>query len=289
MAQLALMLTTLVWGATFPATKAALEQLPPFSFLVLRFLLGSVLVLGILLALGRRLQLDRGMLRMSVIASVFLFLGYTTQTVGLRYTTASNSAFITALYVIFVPLFLRRFGLRIWGSAGLALAGLWLLVNPTGSLNQGDLLNLACAAAFGAHIACLERYTRQGDAVSLFVWQLVLVTAVMIPAMVIESPQAASFAPTVVLVVTLMITGVLATGAFAIQVWVQQVVPAQRVALIFSLEPLFAAWLSWYFLGEHLDPRGWLGSGLILIAVLLGTTGQAVTKVTEPVRSPQAG
>ena len=289
MPQLALVLTTLVWGATFPATKAALEQLPPFSFLLLRFLLGTVLVLGILLALGRRLQIDRAMLRMSVIASVFLFLGYTTQTVGLRYTTASNSAFITALYVIFVPLFLRRFGLRIWGSAALALAGLWFLVNPTVSLNQGDLLSLACAAAFGAHIACLERYTRQGDPLSLFVWQLVLVTAVMIPAMVIESPLAASFAPTVVLVVPLMITGVLATGAFAVQVWAQQVVPAQRVALIFSLEPLFAAWLSWYFLGEHLDPRGWLGSVLILIAVVLGTTGQAVDKVTVPVRSSQAG
>src|SRR6059036_2652942 len=149
MPQLALVLTTLVWGATFPATKAVLEQLPPFSFLVLLFLLGTVLVLGILLALGRRLRLYRDMLRMSVIASVFLFLGYTTQTVGLRYTTASNSAFITALYVIFVPLYLRRFGLRIWVSAGLAIAGLWFLVNPTVSLNRGDLLNLACAAAFG--------------------------------------------------------------------------------------------------------------------------------------------
>ena len=120
-------------------------------------------------------------------------------------------------------------------------------------------------------------------------WQLVIVTALMIPGMILESPQAANFAPTVVLLVTLTITGVLATGAFAVQIWAQQVVPAQRVALIFSLEPLFAAWLSWYFLGENLDPRGWLGSGLILIAVVLGTTGQAMTKVTEPVRSPQAG
>jgi len=125
--------------------------------------------------------------------------------------------------------------------------------------------------------------------VSLFVWQLAMVTALMIPGMLIESPQPARFTPTALLLVTLTITGVLATGAFAVQMWVQQVVPAQRVALIFSLEPVFAAWLAWYFLGEHLDPAGWLGSGLILIAVLLGTTGQAVTKVTGPVGSPQAG
>ena len=90
MPQLALLLSTLVWGATFPATKAALEEILPFSFLFLRFLLGTVLTLGIVLAAGRRLRLDRDVLRMSAIATVFLFLGYATQTVGLRYTTASS-------------------------------------------------------------------------------------------------------------------------------------------------------------------------------------------------------
>src|SRR5881628_631600 len=232
MPQLALALTTVIWASTFPATKLALEQMLPLSFLFLRFLISSLVLVAVLILARRPIGRTAETLRTAAIASVFLFLGYTTQTVGLRYTTASNSAFITALYVIFVPLFLRRFGLRIWVSAGLALAGLWFLVNPTVSLNQGDLLNLACAAAFGAHIACLERYTRQGDIVSLLVWQLVIVTAVMIPGMLIESPQPASFTPTALLLVTLTITGILATGAFAVQIWAQQVVPAQRVALI---------------------------------------------------------
>jgi drug/metabolite transporter (DMT)-like permease len=270
MPRLALLLSTLIWGATFPATKAVLEQVPPFSFLFVRFLIGLGVAWMVFRLLGWRLRSDRATLRMSAIATVFLFVGYATQTVGLRYTTASNSAFITALYVVLVPVFMRRFEPRTWLAAGLATAGLWLLVNPTVALNRGDLLSLACAAGFAAHIVCLESYARQGDGRSFFFWQLVLVTGLMSPAMAIEAPDAASFAPTVVLVVALVVTGGFATGAFAVQVWAQQRLPAQQVALIFSLEPAYAAWLAWYFLGERLDSEGWLGSALILIAVLIG-------------------
>ncbi|MGH7230067.1 MAG: DMT family transporter [Nitrospiraceae bacterium] len=288
MPQLALLLTTFIWGATFPATKAVLEQVPPLSFLFLRFLLGAVLALAIVLILKIRLRMDRLTLRMSVIATVWLFFGYVLQTEGLRYTTASNSAFITALYVVFVPLFLKRFEARIWISAGLALLGLWFLVDPRVSLNIGDLMSLACAAAFAAHIICLESYTRKGDAVSLFVWQMVFVTGVMFVAMILESPEMAAFTPTAMLLMALSVTGVCATGAFAIQMWAQKIVPAQRVALIFSLEPAYAAWLSWYFLGEHLDPQGWIGSALILAAVLLGSMGKDTAKMETSVRPSPA-
>ena len=75
------------------------------------------------------------------------------------------------------------------------------------------------------------------------------------------------------LLIGLGVTGGLATGAFAIQMWVQRIVPAQQVALIFASEPAYAAWLSWYFLGETLDTEGWLGSGLILVAVVVGAYG----------------
>lgn len=282
MPQIALLLTTLIWGATFPATKAVLEQLPPLTFLFVRFFMGTVLALGIMLACKGRLRIDQPLLRMGAVATVFLFLGYITQTIGLRYTTASNSAFITALYVVFVPLFLGRFDARIWIAAGLALVGLWLLVNPTVSLNLGDLLSLACAVAFAVHISCLESFVRRGDGLSLFVLQMVLVTVLMAPAAMLEGPEMRQLAPTPLLSAALLITGGLATGAFAVQMWAQKLVPAQRVALIFSLEPAFAAWLAWYFLGEHLDFGGWLGSGLILTAVIIGALAPATGRVEAP-------
>ncbi len=270
MPRLALILTTLIWGATFPATKAALAQIPPFSFMFLRFLLGALLAVGAYLAVGGRLRFDRDLLRMSGVATIFLFLGYVAQTVGLQYTTASNSAFITVLYVIFVPVFLRRFQGRTWFSAGLALTGLWFLVHPSLEMNVGDLWTLACAAAFGAHIACMEAYSRRGEAALFFLWQMILVTLLLGPTMLLEGPTAAQIEPTGILLVGLGVTGGLATGAFAVQVWAQRVLPAQQVALVFSLEPAFAAWLSWYFLGEQLSAEGWIGSGLILAAVIMG-------------------
>ncbi len=270
MPRLALILTTLIWGATFPATKAALAQIPPFSFMFFRFLLGALLAVGVYVAIGGRLRADRELLRMSGIATIFLFLGYVSQTVGLQYTTASNSAFITVLYVIFVPIFLRRFQGRTWLSAALALTGLWFLVHPSLEMNAGDLWTLACAIAFAAHIACLEAFSRRGEAPLFFLWQMMLVTLLLGPTMLIEGPSAAQIAPTGILMVGLGVTGGLATGAFAVQVWVQRILPAQQVALIFSLEPAFAAWLSWYFLGEQMSADGWIGSALILAGVIIG-------------------
>jgi drug/metabolite transporter (DMT)-like permease len=271
MPQLALLLTTFVWGATFPATKAALEQITPLSFLFLRFFLGMFMVLAILLLMRRTLARDSAMLRMSFIASLWLFLGYVLQTVGLHLTTASNSAFITVLYVVFVPLYLRRLNAHTWISNGIALFGLWLLVKPTASANLGDLLTLGSAAAFAAHMVCLERFTRTTDAVSLFAWQLVMMTVAMLGAMWWERPTPAMFEPSLVLIVGLGVTGVLATGAFAVQMWAQQLLPAQQVALLFAVEPAVAAWLAWYFLGEQLDAQGWFGSAMILGGVLLGS------------------
>lgn len=287
MPRLALLLTTFIWGATFPATKAVLEQIPPLSFLFLRFFLGALLVGGGFLLWRLRLHREPALLKASTIATCWLFLGYLLQTVGLNYTTASNSAFITALYVIIVPIILRRFDRRVWLATGIATVGLWLLVKPSGSGNLGDVLTLGCAVAFAAHIACLERFTREVDAPSLFVWQMIAMVCLLLPTLLVEQAPAQAFAPTALLLVGLGVTGGLATGAFAIQMWVQRIVPAQQVALIFSSEPAYAAGLSWYFLGETLDTQGWIGGGLILLAVLVGAFGNGPQSSLPPVGKAQ--
>lgn len=273
MPRLALLLTTIIWGATFPATKAALEQIPPLSFLLLRFFIGTLLVVLWLVVSRRRLHHDPAILRASALTTGFLFLGYLLQTVGLQHTTASNSAFLTALYVIFVPLILMRVDRRVIAATAIAVAGLWLLIKPDTAMNMGDLMTLGCALAFAGHIICLERYTRQVDAPSLLVWQMVAMTVLFLPLLWFESPPADAFSPTAVLLIGLGVTGVLATLAFAVQMWAQQLVPAQQVALLFASEPAYAAWLSWYFLGETLDLQGWIGSALILLAVVIGAFG----------------
>ena len=286
MPPLALLLTTFIWGATFPATKAALEQMPPLSFLGLRFLLGTLIIAMWFLTTGHRLRTERAVLSASAVATVYLFFGYALQTVGLHYTSASNSAFLTALYVIIVPLILRRFDRRVIAATFIATAGLWLLVKPSATMNVGDLMTIGCAVAFAGHIVCLERYTRLFDAPSLLLLQMSAMALLFLPMMALEQAPAHSFVPTAVLVIGLSVTGVFATGAFAVQMWAQQLIPAQQVALIFASEPAYAAWLSWYFLGETMDARGWIGSALILTAVLIGAfvtpSPQADAGATEP-------
>jgi drug/metabolite transporter (DMT)-like permease len=113
-------------------------------------------------------------------------------------------------------------------------------------------------------------------------------SGLMLLAMAWEHPTPSAFEPTPVLLIGLAVTGVLATLAFAVQMWAQQLLPAQQVALIFSLEPAYAAWLAWYFLGESLDWLGWVGSGLILIAVMVGSLGASVAEVERPFQSAPA-
>jgi drug/metabolite transporter (DMT)-like permease len=285
MPRLALLLTTFVWGATFPATKAALDQMPPLSFLSLRFLIGTLLIGAWFAMAGYRLRRERALLSASGIATVYLFFGYALQTVGLHYTSASNSAFLTALYVIIVPLMLRRFDRRVIAATVIATAGLWLLVKPSATINLGDIMTIGCAVAFAALIVCLERYTRLFDAPSLLLWQMTAMTLQFFPLMALEQAPGEAFVPSAALLIGLIVTGVFATGAFAVQMWAQQLIPAQQVALIFAAEPAYAAWLSWYFLGETMDVQGWIGSGLILTAVLMGAVVTPVEEVggaTEP-------
>lgn len=277
---LALVLTTVIWAATFPATKLALEYVPPLSFLFVRFLASTIAVAFVLMAMGKRLQVDRHNLRMAGIASVFLAIGYITQTIGLRYTTASNSAFITALYVVFVPLFLGRFNLQLWTALGLALAGLWLLVRPSGDMSIGDIYTLICAVAFALHIISMEFFAAKAEYRSLASWQLIMVTAALLLPGTVEGYgtryEWLSSLWSLPVAGALIITGVLATGlAFLVQVWAQRHVPAQRVALIFALEPALSAWMASVMLGEHLDTLGWTGSALILAGVVIGSTAAA--------------
>jgi drug/metabolite transporter (DMT)-like permease len=283
MPQIALILTTFIWAATFPATKVALQEISPLMFLFLRFLVSTIAVGAVMVLLKAPLRRDARSLGLAAIASVFLLIGYVTQTVGLRYTSASNSAFITALYVVFVPLFLRRFSVQLWTALGLALVGLGLLIRPSSEMSVGDLYTLACAVAFALHIIALEFFVAKTDFQSLASWQLIMVTVALLVPAFLEGPRpgAASFTPTVI--AALCITGVLATGlAFFIQVWAQRHVPAQRVALIFALEPALSAWMSWLVLGEQLDAMGWAGSALILAGVLIGTT--ATTAPHDPLQ-----
>lgn len=148
-ADLILIFVTLIWGSTFTVVKGALADTTPFFFNVIRFLLAALIFLAIFYK--RIFPLDFLSFRAGVAVGICLFLGFAFQTYGLVYTSASRSAFLTSLLVLWVPfisLFVEkeRPALSHWAAIGVAVAGMWFLNRPgTGQLNRGDWFALACA------------------------------------------------------------------------------------------------------------------------------------------------
>jgi drug/metabolite transporter (DMT)-like permease len=274
LAELALVLNTIVWGATFTLVKSALGGVSAILFLALRFSLASVALLAIFhKPLLRREAWQNA--RPGLLVGVFLFLGYLFQTQGLRFTSAPKSAFLTGLTSVLVPLFVSSvYGIKpriseVFGLL-LALAGLGLMTLPGshGSINRGDVLTLLCAVAFAAHIVSLGHYSKSIRFETLSVAQVS--TAAVLSLVLfgwVETPRV-DWRPAVVWAI--LITGLLATAmAFTVQAWAQKFTTSTRTALIYMLEPVVAWMTSYVLAGEGLSRLGAAGAALILGGVLL--------------------
>jgi len=278
-ADLSLAFIAFVWGATFTVVKNALVDIDPFSFLFIRFGIASLLILPVLIAKKRIKTLPW---KSGLIAGVFLFVGYGGQTIGLQYTTASKSGFITGLSVVLVPIFVaiferRKMSLNAMIAVVLAATGLYLLTNPQAqSFNRGDAWTLLCAVGFALHIVTLDYYTRRVDYFGMFFLQIVVVSVLSGIAAPIENgfttPLQFEITPNVIFAI--LITAIFATAlAFFIQNWAQQITTATRTALLLTLEPVFAALTAFVVLGEILGWMGITGGIVILFGIILAELG----------------
>jgi drug/metabolite transporter (DMT)-like permease len=273
-ADLALVAVTLVWGTTFVVVKQALADISTLLFLVLRFTLGAAM-LGLVFR-PRRSRNPRTLAAGGVLAGVLLFAGFLFQTVGLRYTTPSKSAFITGLSMVIVPIlaaFIERKRPTVSEVLGIAVAtvGMALLTLEGGSLlaiGKGDLLTLAGAVVFAGQIIVIGHYApRLGFGELSFVQISTVAVLSFAGGWIFETPHVRWTMP---LVAGLLITGVFATAlAFAVQAWAQRYTGPTRAALIFALEPVFAWMASFLLTGELLSMRATAGACLILAGVLL--------------------
>jgi drug/metabolite transporter (DMT)-like permease len=277
-AELALTFCTLLWGSTFVVVKNSLDQASVFVFLAARFSLA-----GLCMAIfrWRALRVAR---REEIFAGVrlgfFMFGGYAFQTAGLRYTTASNSGFITGSSVVLVPLILALFwGKRVtlWVYFGTiaAAAGLYFLTVPASGvahLNRGDVLTFFAAASYAVHIILVGEYTREHSAAALSVLQ-VLACALMAWLTTLGADairwQPMRFESTGALWIGIAVCAVFATAvAFSLQLWAQQYTTPSHAAILFTLEPVFAVATSYVMLGERLGVRSLLGAALVLAGIL---------------------
>jgi drug/metabolite transporter (DMT)-like permease len=274
-ALLALVAVTAVWGVTFVQVKDAVALYPLFAFLALRFAIAS----ATLAVPGARRV--RGLGRDGAVAASFLGLllagGYALQTAGLERTTVSSTGFITGMYVVLTPLlalalFRIRVGAAAWGGVALATLGLGLLSGVHGGSVVGDLLVLGGAAVYSLQIVLMERYAPRYDAIAFTLVEMLAafagLTLVAIPQFEVPHGWTVWGA--------LIVTGVFASAlAFLAQTWAQRRTSATRTALVFTLEPVWAAFFGFTLAGDRLGATGWLGCLVIMAGILLAEPAAA--------------
>jgi drug/metabolite transporter (DMT)-like permease len=283
-AYLLMLFVVAVWGSTFVLIKAALADATPAAFNLVRMTLAFLLLAVAYHRFWRDIHRDQ--LAAGALVGFFLAAGYQFQTTGLAHTTPSKSAFITGLMVVMVPLFssipaLRPPGARLPGwnayvAAALAFAGILLLTASSSgsilpdlsSINFGDALTFGCAVAFALHCLALSQVSPRIPFQPLALLQIGFCSVFMALSLpLIEHPHM-HFTPR--LVIALGIASALATAAaFSIQSWAQSILPSTHIALLLTMEPVFAWITSFLFTGERLGLRPATGALLILAGIAL--------------------
>ncbi len=285
LADMGLLFVAFMWGCTFLIVQHAVRVLPPLAFNGIRFI-GAALLLALIIAAFYRhewKQLSWSMAGHAALLGLFLFLGYSFQTVGLLYTSTSNAGFITGLSVVIVPflsfwLLKHRISRFTWISAFLAAGGLYLLAfaGTRGlALNRGDALVFLCAIAFGLHVAYTGVFAPRYPALPLASLQMAIV-GVLSAAGSLLFERSASWSETAgqlmqpeVWLALLVSIGPTSAFAFWIQTVSQKFTSPSRVAVIFAMEPVFAAATGVLFGGERLGLAAGLGCLCILGGMLL--------------------
>jgi drug/metabolite transporter (DMT)-like permease len=276
---------TIIWGSTFVIGKIVLQNLSPLQMIALRFTISSVFFLAFF---SRRIfPLTRRQIIRGGILGIFLFLGFVAQTVGLTVTTASKSAFITAMMVVIVPLLqviIERRPPKIGNIAGVAVvsAGLWLLTSPSGSsFNAGDALTLLCAVLFAIYIVYIDVVAHDMSALQLTFLQMATNGVLALGAtLAFDSVPPRLPAGTLVAVLYLTVFATILTTF--LQTRFQKETTPTRAAIIFTIEPVVAAVTAAIFLGEQVGVGGAVGGGLIMGGVLLSELSEGIPLLNRP-------
>ncbi|MGZ9583562.1 DMT family transporter [Paenibacillus marinisediminis] len=282
-ADLCLLFIALIWGSTFIVVQAAVQILPPLSFNAVRFLGAACLFILFILISDRSLKRfkNRRLLLHGSILGVILFGGYAFQTIGLLHTTTTNTGFITGLSVVLVPFFTMlmkrsKLAIQTWTAAAIALFGLYLLTfnGANMSWNKGDMLVFLCSICFALQIAVTDRFASLHDTLTLVTVQLgtvgILATIGALLFEPLQSPSALlqSMSEPLVLGALLVSIGLSTAFAFLAQTWAQQYTSPSRVAIIYAMEPVFAAITGVTFANEQLGAYALAGCALIFVSMV---------------------
>lgn len=288
-----LFLTAVVWGVAFVAQSVGMDYVGPFTFNCIRCLIGAVVLVPCIWFLDRWKQRpdsascgresagapggasDGGhaLLAGGICCGLALFVASNLQQIGIQYTTVGKAGFITALYIVMVPVFgiflKKRAGIRVWVSVALAVAGLYLLcITDRLALGKGDILVLLCAVVFAVHILVVDHFSAKTDGVRMSCIQFLVCGLLSGVCMLItEHPEMRlilqAWQP-------ILYAGVFSCGVgYTLQIVGQKGTDPTVASLILSLESVVSVLAGWLLLGQRLSVRELGGCALMFAAILL--------------------
>ena len=294
-----LMLAALIWGSAFVAQSVGMDYLGPFSFNCVRSFMGSLVLLPVIWFMdrqkketaehdgqkteeGTREQNKKVLLSGGLCCGVILTLSTSLQQIGIKYTTAGKAGFITALYILIVPLLGlilgKKVGIKTWIGVALAVAGMYLLCIKEGfSISYGDFMVLLCALIFSLHILAVDYFSPRVDGIRLSCIQFFVCGCISaVPMLVWEHPELfqiiRAWQP-------LAYAGVLSSGvAYTLQIVTQKHLNPTVASLLMSLESVFAVLTGWLVLNERLSLKELLGCVLVFTAIILAQLPQKQKK-----------
>lgn len=278
-----LVMTAFIWGTAFVAQSVGMDYLGPFTFNGVRSFIGGAALLPCIFILGKMNERVRGaeqaggsrknLIVGGTVCGLLLFAASSLQQLGIQYSTAGKAGFITAFYIVIVPvlgIFLKKkTGIKVWAAVVLALTGLYFLcITETFAVGKGDVLLFLGALIFSVHILVIDYFSPRVEGVKMACIQFfVCGAASIVPMYVLETPRIADMAKGWL---PLLYAGVLSCGvAYTLQIIGQKNVNPAIASLILSLESCFSVLAGWIVLGETLSVRETAGCVLMFAAIIL--------------------
>lgn len=288
-AVLILLLTAAIWGFAFVAQRVSMEHIGAFTFIAVRFALGSISLLPVIYYFDRKSRNNKEAaehettgadlkttIKSGALAGCVLFIAAAFQQVGLVYTTAGKAGFITSLYIVIVPIlgiFLKqKTHYKTWIGAATAVIGLYLLsINEDLTIQFGDLLEIIGSFFWAAHILLIDKFVKNVDPIKLSCVQFIAGSILsFIMAFIFEEISLVGLSNAIV---PILYGGILSAGvAYTLQALGQRHAKPSHAAIALSMEAVFAAIGGALILSETLPMRGYVGCGLMLLGMLIAQT-----------------
>lgn len=271
LADLGLLYIAAIWGSTFFVVKDSLAYVDPVVLVAYRFVLATLLMAGYMLY---RRKPWFSNFKAGGLLGLLLWLCYVAQTIGLKFTTAANSGFITGLFVAFVPVLALALFRELPSPSKIAavfvsMTGLWFLTGGLTKINTGDLLTMITAVAFAAYILVADRYAKANLDLYILSFQQFLTVAGLSVSVALVFGLPFTVASTGTMGVILFLTLFPTLSAFVIQLVAQKFITPVKVSLILAAEPIFAALFAWSWGGEAFVLRQAMGGLLVVLAIIV--------------------